>query len=183
MVNSCLVALLLVAPALSGAQTAPATQPAGKMKELAADDGKSAGKMSAAGGGHAIAFDAPGAGFALTGVRVFGSRYGTPDPPAEDFHVFLLDGDGKTLKDFAFPYKTFLRGEPRWVTLKVDPTPLPPGKFFICLGFNPERTKGVYVHYDSSPDGDSRIGLPGSMNDAAKGDWMIRAIIAKDKER
>ncbi|HEV2294226.1 MAG TPA: hypothetical protein VGR35_10240 [Tepidisphaeraceae bacterium] len=67
---------------------------------------------------------------------MFGSRYGHPAPPAEDFHVYLLDADGKTLKDFTFPYKTFLRGEPRWVTLKLDPTPLP-ARFFICLSFNP----------------------------------------------
>jgi hypothetical protein len=178
MLRSSLVTLLLIAPALSGAQTVPATQPAGKFKELAADDGKSAGKMSVAGGGHAIALEVPADNVTLTGVRVFGSRYGTTDPPAEDFHLYLLDADGKTLKDFPFPYKTFLRGEPRWVMLKVDPTPLPK-KFFICLSFNPERTKGVYVHHDASADGDSRVGLPGALNDAAKGDWMIRAVIAE----
>src|SRR5438552_2829541 len=98
-------------------------------------------------------------------------------PPDQDFHVYLCDSDGKTIKDFPFPYKTFLRGGDRWYTLKLEATEVPK-KFIVCLSFNPSASKGVYVHYDAKVDGDSRVGLPGELNDAFdKGDWMIRAIV------
>ena len=156
---------------------APATKPA---TELAIDDGTSAGKKSIAGSGHAVVLDAPAGGGMLTAVKIFGSRYGTPQPPAEDFSVWLCDADGKPQKEFKFPYKLFLRGDPKWVTLKLpEPAALPPsGKFILCVGFNPQQTKGVYVHYDKHADGDNRTGLPGHLNDAfSQGDWMIRAVI------
>ena len=55
-----------------------------------------------------------------------------------------------------------------------------PKKFIVCVSFNPEQTKGVYVHHDAKADGDSRRGLPGSLLDKFdKGDWMIRAVIAE----
>src|SRR5688572_24153289 len=145
--------LVLLLSTLAAAP-APATKPAaGKPTEIAVDDGTSAGKKSIAGSGHAVVLDAPaGGGAMLTAVKIFGSRYGTPQPPAEDFHVWLCDADGKQLKEFKFPYKIFLRGDPRWVTLKLpDPAELPAeGKFILCVGFNPQQTKGVYVHYDKS---------------------------------
>jgi hypothetical protein len=173
-----LVAVMMILQGVArGQTTAPSTQPATGMKELAVDDGASAGKLSVAGGGHAIALQSPGEGYTLTGVRVYGSRYGTNQPPEEDFHLYVVAPDGKrVIADIPLPYKTFGRGEPRWVTLKAPSTPLP-SKFFICLSFNPERTKGVYVHYDQKLDGDSRVGLPGAMAESAKGDWMIRAVV------
>ena len=178
-----------VAAAAQPTATAPVTRPAtrptspgtakGVQKELALDDGKSAGKSSTAGGGHAVAFESPAEGASVVGVRIFGSRYGTQAPPYEDFKVWLCDEDGKTIKEFGFPYKTFLRGDARWVTLKTEPTPVPK-RFIVCVGFNPTATKGVYVHYDAKSDGDSRSGLPGELNDAfGKGDWMIRALVAE----
>jgi hypothetical protein len=158
-------------------KTAPS---AGKPTELAIDDGKSAGKKSIAGSGHAVGFDAPGEGCKLTAVKIYGSRYGAQAPPAEDFHVYLCDGDGKQIKDFPFPYKNFLRGGDRWVTLKLPEAAEVPAKFIICVNFNPTQSKGVFVHYDAKADGDSRVGLPGELNDAFdKGDWMIRAVISE----
>ena len=169
------------APAAAAAPAAPpATKPgdAGKPSELATDDGKSAGKRSIAGTGHAVAFEAPADGSQLVAVKIFGSRYGAQQPPAEDFHVYLCDADGAQIKDFAFPYKTFLRGGDRWVTLKLPAPAEVPKNFVLCVAFNPTQTKGVYVHYDKSVDGDSRTGLPGNLNDAFdKGDWMIRAVV------
>ena len=170
---------LLVLILLSAAAAAPATRPA--PTEIAVDDGTSAGKKSIAGSGHAVVLAAPATGGSLTAVKIFGSRYGTPQPPEEDFSLFLCDADGKQLKEFKFPYKLFLRGDPKWVTLKLpEPAPLPAsGKFILCVGFNPQQTKGVYVHYDKHPDGDNRVGLPGSLNDSfGQGDWMIRAVVA-----
>jgi hypothetical protein len=177
------------APSASGDTSRPASRPASHptapgtpnapAKELALDDGKSAGKSSVAGGGHAVAFETPVEGSSVVGVKIFGSRYGTQAPPNEDFKVWLCDEDGKTIKEFPFPYKTFLRGDARWVTLKTEPTPVPK-RFIVCVGFNPTATKGVFVHYDAKSDGDSRSGLPGELNDAfGKGDWMIRALVAE----
>jgi RNA polymerase sigma-70 factor (ECF subfamily) len=174
--------LTILAGSIAYAGESPRS-PTTKPTELAIDDGTSAGKKSIAGSGHAVVFESPGDGATLTAVKIFGSRYGTPQPPAEDFHVWLCDADGKELKSFTFPYKLFLRGDPRWVTLKLpEPAALPKAgeKFIVCIGFNPQQTKGVYVHYDKHADGDCRSGLPGQMNDAfGQGDWMIRAVVVK----
>ena len=159
---------------------APATAPAkpgAKPTEIALDDGKPVGKLSMAGGGHAVAFEAPGEGSTLTAIKIFGSRYGTPQPPKEDFHIFLCDADGKVIRDFAFPYRMLLRGDARWVTLKCEPTALPQ-QFILVASFNPAATKGVYCHHDAEMNGDSRTGLPPDINEAfGKGDWMIRALV------
>ena len=53
-----------------------------------------------------------------------------------------------------------------------------PSTFVICADFNPEKTKGVYVHYDDSASGNSLIGLPGQeMKVFNRGEWMIRAVV------
>ena len=170
----------LLVGALPVSKFAPSTARAkpGQTAELANDDGKSKGKMSIAGTGHAVGFEAPAEGCRVKALKIFGSRYGTQQPPAEDFHLFLCDSDGNQIKDFPFPYKTFLRGGERWVTLKLPEAIEVPKNFIVCVSFNPTATKGVYVHHDSKVDGDSRTGLPGELNDAFdKGDWMIRALI------
>src|SRR5262245_7197764 len=63
----------------------------GKPRELARDDGTSAGKRSIAGAGHAVAFDAPAENWYLAAVRVFGSRYGGVEDPEDKFTLFVLD--------------------------------------------------------------------------------------------
>ncbi len=170
-----LVALFLLALA------AAAPPPPDKPNEMAIDDGVSAGRKSIAGSGHAVVFDAPAGGAGtLTAAKIFGSRYGTPQPPAEEFSLWLCDAEGKAIKAFKFPYKLFELGDPRWVTLKLpEPAPLPAGgKFILGVGFNPERTKGVYVHHDKHADGDNRTGLPGDLSEKfTQGDWMIRAVV------
>ena len=120
---------------------------------------------------------APGDEWSLTSVRIFGSRYGYPKAPAEKFHVWLCDKDGKELADFKFPYAKFERGEPGWVTLPIKATNVPKD-FILCVGFNPEQTKGVYVHHDAASSGNSLTGLPGeTFEPFAKGDWMIRPTL------
>ncbi len=147
-----------------------------KPKQLALDDGKSADKRSIAGGGHAVRFESPGEDWYLTAVGLYGSRYGYPTPPKEDFHVWLCDEEFKVISDFTFPYSLFTRGQPSWVEMPVKPTHLP-AKFIICVGFNPERTKGVYVHYDAESSGNSLVGLPdGRTSPFEQGDWLIRAM-------
>ena len=55
----------------------------------------SADKRSFADSGHAIAFDRPQDAKYLSAIQIYASRYGYPQPPAEDFHVYVLDKDQK----------------------------------------------------------------------------------------
>lgn len=156
------------------ARTARAADLLGQPLELAHDDGRQTGKASVAGSGHAVCFDAPGDGWYLTQVRLYASRYGHPTPPREDFHVWLCDKDFNVIADFAHPYARFRRGRAYWVKLSVEPTNVP-AEFVICAAFNPTRTKGVYMGHDSSPSGNSYLGLAGKAGKPfSKGDWMIR---------
>jgi len=160
------------------ASAAPA---GGEGREVAHDDGAMAGKRSIAGGGHAVRFEAPGDGWCVTAVKLHGSRYGYPQAPKEDFHVWICDKEFKPIADFPFPYSTFARGEAKWVTLKVKPTKVP-AKFIVCFGFNPEQTKGVFASYDAEGTGNSLVGLPGShATPFRNGDWLIRAKIEQRK--
>ncbi len=156
------------------ARTVERTALIGQPTQLAHDDGRSAGKRSVAGGGHAVRFEVPGETWFLTAVEIYGSRYGYPRPPSENFHLWLCDGDFKAIADFPFPYGKFPRGAPRRVRLDVKPTNVP-SEFIVCVGFNPTATKGVYVHHDREGSGNSLVGLPGSQGRAfSQGDWLIR---------
>jgi len=156
------------------ARTAESKELAGQPMDLAHDDGRQAGKSSIAGSGHAVRFTIPGGSWYLTGVRIYGSRYGYPAPPKEDFHIWLCDSDFKTIADFPQPYEKFKRGNPRWVNSTLKPTNVP-NEFIVCVGFNPTGTKGVYVGYDESGSGNSFTGLAGRKGRAFnKGDWLIR---------
>ncbi len=148
-----------------------------RLTEISYDDGKSAGKHSIAGSGHGVKFDAPGTGYELTSVSIYGSRYGYSKPPAENFTVWICDGNFKVLVKHEFPYSTFKRGEAKWVRLPISPI-LVPREFAVVVGFNPGRTKGVYVHYDADRSGRSYTGLPDrGLNGSGWGDWMIRATL------
>ena len=163
------------------ARTVERTQLAGQPLALEQDDGKPAGKRSIAGSGHAVRFQVTGDTWYLSTVRIFGSRYGRPAPPKEDFHVWLCDADLKVIADFAFPYAKFIRGAPRWVALNVTPTNVP-AKFIICVGFNPTATRGVYVHHDKEGSGNSLTGLPGGQaRTFNQGDWLIRLDLDQAK--
>jgi len=156
------------------ARTAEPKELAGQPMDLAHDDGRQAGKSSIAGSGHAVRFTIPGGSWYLTGVRIYGSRYGYPAPPKEDFHIWLCDSDFKTIADFPQPYEKFKRGNPRWINSTLKPTNVP-NEFIVCVGFNPTGTKGVYVGYDESGSGNSFTGLAGRKGRAFnKGDWLIR---------
>ncbi len=146
-------------------------------QELKQDDGASVGKRSMAGSGHAVEFQAPSKNSYLTAVRLFGSRYGSPAPPAENAYVWLCDSDFKLIAAFPVAYANFQRGEAQWVNLGVKPT-LVPEKFIIAVGFNPTATKGVYIHYDAAGSGHSFLGLPGGeRRPLENGDWLIRAVV------
>ena len=145
------------------------------------DDGTSEGKSSIAGSGHATLFETPRGKWLLDRVEVFGSRYGTAQAPAEDFLIYICDEEMKPVKEFARPYYLFERGQERWYNIPIDAVTVPQ-RFYVCLSFNPERTKGVYVHYDESVEqSHSRRALPYSTGSPVRGkyDWMIRVHLRK----
>jgi len=159
------------------ARTADARDLARQPIELLHDDGTAAGKLSTAGSGHAVRFTSVGPGWYLTGVRVYGSRYGQLAPPKENFSVWLCDKDFQVIGEFPQPYSRFSRGQDGWVTLPTRPTEVPQ-EFIICLGFNPTATKGVYVFYDGQTSGNSLAGLPGRKpQEFSRGDWLIRVSL------
>ena len=84
-----------------------------------------------------------------------------PEPPNEDFHVYLLDQNMKVIRDLAYPYSTIKRtAEMRWYTLPV-PSVEVPKRFSVALSFNPHRTKGVYLGMDKGvKESHSYVGLP-----------------------
>ena len=152
----------------------------GEVRELSHDNGQMAGKSSIAGGGHAVRFKVDGDSWYVTSVRLHGSRYGEPRAPKEDFNVWLCDAQLKPFATFRFPYGAYTRGNPGWKRFRIRPTRVP-AEFVVCFGFNPQRTKGVYVSYDDKPSDDSMIGLPdkGEPKPFAKGNWLIRCGVKK----
>ena len=160
------------------ADTVEENKLAGKPQELVHDNGKESGKKSIAGGGHAVRFQSPSDSGYVTEVRIYGSRYGMPAPPKENFHVWICDKDFKVITDNQFPYSKFPYGNvPRWIALKIKPTRVPK-EFIICAGFNPTASKGVFVHYDGQESKNSIVGLPGEgIENFEKGNWMIRVSV------
>lgn len=158
---------------------------AGGVSILAQDDGKPAGRNSIAGGGHAVYFE-NGADKELIGIRIYGSRYGESRINENVvFYAWLCDEDRQPIAEYSFPYLMFReRGDEKWVTLRTEPTLLPE-KFYLCVGFDPAQTKGVYVYQDDSPSGNSYIGLPGKewrvYNKESEGDWLIRPVVREAK--
>ena len=126
-------------------------------RELSLDSGTMANKRSIAGGGHAVRFKVDGDSNYVTSVSLHGSRYGMPQPPREDFHVWICDSKFKPIATFRFRYGAYTRGNPVWKSFKVKPTAVPE-EFIVCFGFNPQATKGVYVSYDNKPSQTSMVG-------------------------
>lgn len=158
--------------------TATKAQLTGKATELKNDDGTPSGKKSFP-RGIASAFKVTEEGNYITSVRIHGARYGYPSPPKEDFVISLCDAEFNPIAEFNYPYSKFPRGNSKWVSLNVKPTEVPKD-FVICLNFNPERTKGVYVSHDA--EGESLVGLPRKPSGRfTGGDWMVRVKVDRLK--
>jgi hypothetical protein len=146
-------------------------------------NGRADGKQSLGGSGEMIEFILPGQPAKIAGLRIHGSRYGTPQAPNESFLIFFLDRDGKRILHTEMaPYSLFERGPEKWVTVSFDRPIDLPGRFWVVLDFRANQRKGVYVSYDTSTGGKhSRIGLPGTPATEPKfgGDWMIELIPLK----
>ena len=132
--------------------------------------------------GHAVAFQRPADMKSIVAVKLFGARYGYPEPPKEDFHIYLLDQNQKVLEQIAVPYGKIERGELRWYTLEFPAIEVPE-KFFVAVWFNAEATKGVYVGMDKNvQETHSYIGLPdkGFQKVDKPYEWMIRAVVSSE---
>jgi len=58
-----------------------------------------------------------------------------------------------------------------------------PRQFYICLNFRPTGTRGVFVAFDTSTQGNSLTGTPGKPGRPFnQGDWMIRVELDQPKE-
>jgi hypothetical protein len=143
---------------------------------------RSTDKRSMAGSGHAVRFERPEGAKYVCAVQIYGSRYGEPEPPKEDFRVYLLDGDMKVIQDFGYPYAMIRRtDEMHWHTLPMAPTEVPK-QFFVAVSFNPHQTKGIYLGLDKSvKEQHSHYGLPDEgYEEVPDGDWMVRACLVPE---
>src|SRR5207244_315788 len=140
---------------------------------LKEDDGAPEGKKSIAGGGHARLFAAPAEGeWYLRSVSVYGARYGPVAAPADQFDVALCDDQMRPIAVWKHPYKLFDRGAAKWVRIDLTQPTLVPAKFNVCVVFRPTAQNGVFVSYDSSTKGNSRVAKPGEAGNALEqGDW------------
>jgi hypothetical protein len=152
-------------------------------RELSHDNGTMTGKKSIAGGGHAVKFKVEGDSNYVTSVSLHGSRYGMPQPPREDFKVWVCDSQFKPIATFKFRYSSFTRGDPVWKSFKIRPTRVPE-EFIVCFAFNPQGTKGVFVSHDNQKSETSLVGVPGSGSPEpfSEGNWLIRCKVEKRTE-
>jgi hypothetical protein len=172
--------------ALQLAQTTSDKKPETKKQEanvLKYGDGKADGKRSLGGTGEMIRFELSDGVTHVGGIKIHGARYGYPQPPQENFEVsFVKDDFSEILNTQLAPYSLFHRGPSKWVTVKFRKPVELPKVFWVVLNFHAEQTKGVYVSYDTSTQGEhSRIGLAGDEKPQPVnfgGDWMVQVMTA-----
>jgi len=147
-------------------------------------------KWSLGGSGHAVLFERPAKADTLIAVQIFAGRYGMANPPAEDFHVYLLDEKRNILSDFRFPYGMIRRTtDMHWYNLPIRPPTALPQKFHIALNFNPQQTKGIYLGIDKDvSESHSFTGVPGLAKGLVTvngtkfaGEWMVRPVLISGK--
>ena len=156
---------------------------------LKRDNGMQTGVQSIAASGHAVQFQRSGEtryeARYVEAVHFFGSRYGTPEPPQDDFNLYLLNEQQQVIADVKFPYSMIERGDPKWYTLRT-PSIEVPEKFTVALNFNPHQTKGVYLAYSaiSGEECFSLIGLPGDGFRFWKPvEWMVRVSLTAEPSK
>lgn len=165
------------------AETEKSAEEAKPITVLKYDDGKADGQRSIAGTGEMVEFTLPNKSQKLVSLRLHCARYGYPQAPKEDAEFSIVSQDGtEVVHTEDVPYSTFKRGENRWTTIRFKEPVTVPEKFWVIMNFNAEKTKGVYVSFDTSTEGaHSKTGLPGAeMHDVnTGGDWMLQAILSK----
>ena len=148
------------------------------------DDGSQEDKRSMTGGGHAVRFECPDKEkWYVKAVSVYGSRYGSPKAPEEDFRVMVASEDLASRQEMGRPYKLFERGKEKWVRVNVEPVEVV-GTFQVAVFFNPSKTKGIYVGIDTDSVSANSTSLsamsPEEEPSDLEGEWMIRVYLAKE---
>jgi len=145
------------------------------------DDGIMDGERSMSGSGHAVLFQKPGGDWSVIQLQIYASRYGSPEPPKENFRIYLCDKDFEVIKKIEKPYGIFEQGDKKWYKIDIDPVTVP-DIFYVCVDFNPTATKGVLIGFDKDVvRSHSRNALPYTyISDVKeKFDWMIRVVLKK----
>ena len=119
----------------------------------------------------------------LTRIDIRAARYGPPQAPATQFEIALCDSQNKPIASWKKPYAMIPRAaQLDWIHIDLPPTRVP-AEFNICLDFKPTASSGIFMGYDSSTTGNSRIATPGEEGNAfSKGDWMIRPHLDQPKD-
>lgn len=132
--------------------------------------------------GHAIRLTRPDDVSYVERVHVFCARYGLPEAPERNFHVYLTDEADIVICDLPFAYGEVQRGGPddaKWHLFET-PSVEVPEDFTVALSFEPSRTSGVYVGLDASVgEAHSYTGLPDdgfTLMDRVT-DWMVRVTL------
>jgi hypothetical protein len=148
--------------------------------------GKQESMYSVMGDGFAVAFQRPAGAKSISAVKIYAARYGLPQPPQEDFCVYLLDQDKKVLEKIAFPYGKVERMQRKdelcWYKLDF-PAVAVPDKFFVALWFNSEPQKGIFLGWQKAGDQKySYAGLPdkGYQEVTDGREWMVRAVVSAE---
>jgi RNA polymerase sigma-70 factor (ECF subfamily) len=107
-------------------------------------DGQADGKQSLGGSGELIEFSVPPGASKVAGVRIHGSRYGTPEAPDERFLIYFLAPDrSRVVATEMAPYSLFELGPERWVTVNFPRPVEVPERFWVGLDFRAHQRKGV----------------------------------------
>ncbi len=172
---------------LTGDRITISTGDVGQQTVLSYVGDSSSDMRSFADSGHAVAFQRPANRKSISAVKLFAARYGMPQPPNEDFHLYLLDQNQKVLEQIAIPYSKIKRmekeGELRWYTLEFPAVEVPEN-FFVAVWFNAERTKGVYLGMQKDvKETHSYVGLPdkGFKKVEQSYEWMIRVVVSSEE--
>src|SRR3954453_5010283 len=113
-----------------------ATMASAQSTALKYGDGQADGKQSLGGSGEMIEFALPRESGRIGGLRIHGSRYGTPQAPDESFLIFFLSQDKKhILHTEMAPISRFDRGPEKWVTISFSRPLELPEHFWVVLDF------------------------------------------------
>jgi hypothetical protein len=143
------------------------------------DGGTMADKLSISGSAQTVLFRLPEGAWQLNGMKLFGARYGTDEPPKEDISLYICDEGFNFLRDVKVPYSSFEMGDEKWQSVSFLPVEVP-GTFYLAVDFHATAQKGVYVGMDNSVKrSHSRLAMPyDEVSDMKKtADWMIRAHV------
>ena len=140
------------------------------------DTGAMSGKLSISGSAQTVLFRRPEGSWALDGLKLFGARYGTDQPPNENISIYLCDESFHLLHEVKAPYASFAKGDEKWQTVSFPPVVVP-NTFYLGIDFHATFAQGVYLGLDNAVQrSHSRLAMPDERVSDMKtrADWMLR---------